>query len=243
MRLILPIAISAVLGAGLLAAPALAAPERTVSVAGEATVSVPNDAARLGFSVSAVRTKRSAALGAVASGLRAVIAAVQKSPGVGQGDITTAAISVSRVTRKKRDLYRASEGIGVILHQPELAGELVSAAVTAGATGTRGPTFFVGDESAAYNGALIAALGQARERAAALAAAAGATLGSVISIAEGSEVTPAPEIAQGTTKGAADCGIVPVAAKRSTRSCVAAPPVKPGHTTVTATVHVVFALL
>lgn len=204
-------------------------------------MTVPNDAARLGFSVSAVRGRRSAALGAVASGLRAVIAAVQKSPGVGDGDITTGAISVSRINRPKRDLYRASEGIGVILHQPELAGELVSAAVAAGATGTRGPTFFVGDESAAYNGALIAALGQARERAGALATAAGASLGPVISIAEGSEVTP--EFNEGTVKAAPGCGGAPVAAKRSTRSCVAAPPVKPGRTTVTATVHVVFALL
>lgn len=208
---------------------------------GEATVRVPNDAAKLGFSVSVVRGKRSAALRAVAAGLRSVIAAVQKSPGVGEGDITTAAISVNRVNRPKRDVYRASEGIGVILHQPDLAGDLVSAAIEAGATGTRGPSFFVGNPSAAYNGALASALTQARERASALAGAAGASLGPVISIVEDGEVTP--EFSEGTAKATPVCGSAPVAVKRSSKRCGAAPPVKPGRSTVTATVHAVFGLL
>jgi uncharacterized protein YggE len=241
VHLALRIAITAVLGAALLAAPAAAAPERTVAVRGEATVTVPNDAATLGFSVSLVRGKRSVALRAVAAGLRSVIAAVQKSPGVGDGDITTTEISVSRVSRPKRDVYRASEGIGVVLHQPESAGDLVSAAIAAGATGTRGPRFFVGNPSAAYNSALVSALTQARERAAALAAAAGASLGPVISIVEEGAVTP--QFSEGTTKAAPGCGTTPVAVKRSTRRCVAAPPVKPGRSTLTATVHAVFALL
>jgi uncharacterized protein YggE len=241
VRIALSIAITAVLGAALLAAPAAAAPERTVAVRGEATVRVPNDAARLGFSVSVLRGKRSAALRAVTAGLRSVIAAVQKSPGVGEGDITTTQISVSRVNRPKRDVYRASEGIGVVLHQPELAGDLVSAAIATGATGTRGPSFFVGDSSAAYNSALTAALTQARERATALAEAAGASLGPVISIVEDGEVTP--EFSEGTAKATPGCGSTPVAVKRSSRRCAAAPPVKPGRSMVTATVQAVFALL
>lgn len=241
VRVLLSVAIAAVLSAALLAAPAVAAPERTVAVRGEATVRVPNDSARLGFSVSVVRGKRSAALRAVSAGLRSVIAAVQESPGVGDGDITTTEISVSRVDRPKRDVYRASEGIGVVLHQPESAGDLVSAAIAAGATGTRGPTFFVGDSSAAYDSALASALNQARERATVLAAAAGASLGPVISIAEGDEITP--EIVEGTAKATPGCGSTPVAVKRDSRRCAAAPPVKPGHSTLTATVHVVFGLV
>jgi uncharacterized protein YggE len=148
---------------------------------------------------------------------------------------------VSRVNRPKRDVYRASEGIGVVLHQPELAGDLVSAAIAAGATGTRGPSFFVGDSSAAYNSALTAALTQARERATALAEAAGASLGPVISIVEDGEVTP--EFSEGTAKTTPGCGSTPVAVKRFSRRCAAAPPVKPGRSTVTATVQAVFALL
>lgn len=209
----------------LLSASAATALDRTVSVRGEATVTVPNDSAALGFSVTKTRGKRSAALRAVASGLRAVIAAVQESPGVGDGDITTGRISVREVRVGERTAYRASAGIAVILHEPALAGELVSTAIAAGATGTRGPTFFAGSTAAAYNSALGAAFDQARERAAALAARAGATLGPVVSIAEDGEVVPlTPASSEGPRKG-----------KDS-------PPVKPGRSTVTATLHVVFAL-
>jgi uncharacterized protein len=209
----------------LLAAPVASAQDRTVSVRGEATVTVPNDSARLGFSVTKTRGKRSAALRAVATKLRAVIAAVQGSPGVGDGDIATGRISVREVTAGDHTAYRASEGIRVILHQPDAAGALVTTAIAAGATGTRGPTFFAGSTAVAYNAALAAAFDQARERAGALAARAGATLGQVLTIAEDGEVVPiTPASSDGTTK-----------AQES-------PPTKPGRSTVTATLHVVFAL-
>jgi uncharacterized protein YggE len=215
-----------ILGLSLVAPLGASAQERTVAVRGEATVTVPNDSAGLGFSVTKTRGRRSAALRAVAGKLRAVIAAVQESPGVGDGDITTGAISVRKIIVGEHVAYRASEGIRVISHQPEAAGELVTTAIAAGATGTRGPNFFVGSSAIAYNSALAAAFDQARERATALAARAGATLGQVVSIAEEGEVTPvSPPSSEGTTK-----------AKES-------PPVKPGRSTVTATIHVVFELL
>jgi uncharacterized protein YggE len=214
-----------VLCLGLLWPAGATALERTVSVRGEATVTVPNDSASLGFSVTKTRGKRSAALHAVAAKLRAVIAAVQESPGVGDGDIVTGQISVREVTVDEHTAYRASEGIRVILHQPDAAGELVTKAIAAGATGTRGPTFFVGSTAAAYNAALGTAFDQARERASALAARAGATLGPVVSIAEDGEVVP-----------------VSPASSDGTRKAQESPPVKPGRSTVTATLHVVFAL-
>ena len=225
-----------------LVSPAGAAAQRTVSVSGEATIVVPNDSASLGFSVTKTRGKRSAALQAVAGKLRAVIAAVQASPGVGDGDVVTGAITVRKVEIGKRAAYRASEGIRVISHQPDAAGELVSSAIAAGATGTRGPTFFVGSSTAAYNAALQGAFDQARERAVTLAARASAGLGPVISIAEDGEVTPV--LSEGTEKAAPQCSAtVPVVAKRSATACAGSPPVKPGRSSVSATVHVVFELL
>jgi len=155
-----------------------------------------------------------------------VLATVQAFPGVGPGDVSTGQISIRKVFRGKRPIYRASEGVTVILHQPERAGEMVSAAVAAGATGTSGPDFFPGDPDLAYTNTLIAAFDQAKAKAAALATRAGATLGPVISIEEGSEVTPS----QPRTRGPQTVAAEP------------APPVKPGGSTVTATVRVVFAL-
>jgi uncharacterized protein YggE len=245
-----PIPIALVALALLVPASAEAALERTVSVTADATLKVPNDSASVGFSVSRERRTRAAALRAVASGLRGVIAAAQGTPGVGPGDITTGRISVRKSFRGKRPVYRAAEGIGVTLHQPDKAGELVSAAIAAGATGVSGPNFFVGDTEAAFANALAAAFDKAKLQATALATRAGGTLGPALTIdeGEGPELTPqfeaAPKSASGcVTSSPASPGPVPVAVKRIKGRCTTAPPpTKPGSSTVTATVHVVFAL-
>jgi len=232
----------------LVPASALAATERTVSVTADATLKVPNDTASLGFSVSLVRRTRGDALRAVSNGLRGVIAAVQGVPGVGDGDISTGRIAVQKTFRGERVLYRAGEGIGVTLHQPDKAGEAVSAAIAAGASGVSGPNFFVGDSEAAFAGALSAAFDKAKLRATALATRAGGTLGPALAIdeGEGPQLTPEFESAAKAVP-VAGCGAptsAPVATtKRAAHRCAAAPPpVKPGTSTVTATVHVVFAL-
>jgi uncharacterized protein YggE len=225
----------------LVAAGSAAAAERTVSVTARATIEVPNDSAGLGFSVSAERGSRGAALRTVSGRLRAVIVAVQGTAGVGPGDATTGSIKVRKRSRGKHVLYRASEGISVVLHQPDQAGELVSAAIAAGATGVRGPRFFVGDSEAAYGRALAAAFDKAKAKATTLATEAGATLGPAISIQEGSPIEIVP---QGSSKGtdtASGCATVPVNGATASR-CVSNPPTKPGTSTVTATVGVVFAL-
>jgi len=219
--------LAALLALMLLAPAPAAAVERTVSVTGTATQQVPNDTAGLGFSVAKERSSRAAALRIVAVRLREVIVAVQGIPGVGPGDVTTGRISIRKVVHGKKTLYRASEGISVVLHQPEQAGQMIDAAIAAGATGSSGPSFFPGNPELAYDNTLVAAFDQAKAKAAALATRAGAVLGPAITIEEGTEVVPAaPKSARGTS-GPAEA--VP-------------PPTKPGASTVTATVHVVFAL-
>jgi uncharacterized protein YggE len=229
------------------AASAQAATERTISVTANATLKVPNDSAGLGFAVSRERSSRGAALRAVAAGLRGVIAVTQATPGVGPGDITTGRITVRKSFRGTRPVYRAGEGVSVTLHQPEKAGELVSAAIGAGATGVSGPNFFVGDSEAAFTAALAAAFDKAKTRASALATQAGGTLGPALAIDEGEGPTLVPEF-DAKSAPASGCGAStaqptpptkPIATKRCT---TAPPPVKPGTSTVTATVHVVFAL-
>jgi uncharacterized protein len=216
------------LALALLLPASASAAERSVTVQGSATQKVLNDAAKLGFSVSKERNSRGAALHVVAAKLRGVIAAVQAMPGVGPGDVTTGAISVRKVSRDEHILYRASEGVGVLLHEPQRSGELVNAAIAAGATGTRGPDFFASDPEAAYNNTLLAAFDQAKGKAATLAARAGATLGPAITIEETTEAVPAQPRSKG---GELESG-----------AAAPAPPAKPGASTVTATVRVVFAL-
>jgi uncharacterized protein YggE len=233
LRRIVPLALLAL---ALLAPAPASAVERTVTVSGSATRKVPNDTASIGFGVSLERKTRGAALRATSAQLRKVISAVQAIPGVGDGDVTTGRISVGKVFRDERPRYRASEGISVVLHDPAEAGNAVSAAIAAGATGTNGPNYYLGDPEAAYNAALTAAFDQAKARAAALAAQAGAVLGPALSIAEGGSVEP-PVSAAPVAKDV--CATeAPVSAKR----CATTPPVKPGTSQVTATVSVVFAL-
>jgi uncharacterized protein len=222
VRTLIPLVLLALL---LPAVPTAGAQERTVAVKGVATQDVPNDTAGLGLSVSKERRTRAAALRIVSIRLREVIAAVQSVPGVGPGDVTTGGISLRELTRGKRTVYRASEGISVILHQPDRAGELVSAAIAAGATATRGPNFFPGNPDLAYNQVLIAAFDQAKAKASALAERAGAILGPAINIEEGAEAVPSPATPRAESPAAEP-----------------APPVAPGTSTVTATVRVIFAL-
>src|SRR4051812_35427712 len=225
------------------------AAERTVSVTATVEREVPNDAAEVHFSVSKERPGRSAALQVVALRLGAVIAAAKAAPGVGSGDVTTGSISVRRVEKGERPVYRASEGVTVVTHQPEEAATLVAAAVAAGATGTRGPSFFASDSEAAYDAALVEALQRAKTKAEMLAVAAGASLGPALTIAESGAVTPLPgaDAAEPVSKCAP---VAPVAegspgARRAggrASACAPPPPVKPGNSTVTASVNATFAL-
>ncbi|HSS33325.1 MAG TPA: SIMPL domain-containing protein [Solirubrobacterales bacterium] len=230
-----------------LALPAAASAARTVAVTADATLKVANDSARASFGVSKERRTRGAALQAASAKLRDVIAAVQKVPGVGAGDVRTGRISVHKTFRGRKAVYRASEGIGVVLHQPDFAGELVSAAIAAGATGVSGPTYFVGDTEAAEASALAAAFQKARARAAVLATQAGATLGPALQIDEGEGVQFEPQFDE-SAKGvsAPSCGTGSAPSKRANASvCTtgAPAPTKPGNSTVSATVHVIFELL
>lgn len=215
------------LAAALLAPASAVAAERTVSVQATVERAVPNDAARVHFTVSKERPGRAAALRVVAVRLRAVIAAAQATPGVGPGDVTTGPVSVRRVQRGKQPVYRASESVTVVTHDPNAAGDLVAAGVAAGATSTRGPSFFVGNREAAYNAALVEAFAQAKAKAELLATAAGATLGPVLTIAESGNVVHAFE---------------PVSATEPAKDTAPSPPTKPGRSTVTATVAATFAL-
>ncbi len=244
----LPIALAALAVALLAPASAGAAIERTVSVTADATLKVPNDSASLGFAVSRERRTRGAALRAVSAKLSAVIGAVQTIPGVAAGDVTTGRISVRKTLRGRKPVYRASEGIGVVLHQPEKAAELVSAAIGAGATGVSGPSYFVGDTEAAFSEALGAAFDKAKARATALASRAGAGLGPALTIDEGEGPQLMPQFDSAKAAPTSSCGtpttgpVAPVADKRASRCTTTPPPTKPGTSTVTTTVHVVFAL-
>src|ERR1700753_522056 len=179
------LALVALLACALLPAAASAATGRTVAVTAKATIKLPNDTATVGLGVKRERKTRGAALQETAKGLRKVTATAQAFPGVEEGDIRTGRIDVRPVHKGKVTVYRATEGISVILHEPSKAGELIRKVIAAGATGVHGPSFTVGNEEEAFAKVLGAAFSKAKERAAVLAAQAGAKLGAAITIEEG----------------------------------------------------------
>ena len=222
-----------------LVAPAFAAAQdvdlrRKVSVTGQSSTVVANDAARLTLGVSANRPTAKAALGAASRQMQRVIGSV-KAGGVTEPDIRTQNISVSRlVTRLKGGRtrsggYRATQSIRVVVHDIERTGLIVQRAVDAGATRVSGPEFFVSDASRSYREALAAAFDDARADAEVLAARADARLGAVLSIEESTDSEPEPQ--------ALSAAPAPVA------NDAPAPPVQAGESRLEASVSVVFELV
>lgn len=222
-----PVLILLALGLALALPAAASALERTVSTSASATVKVRNDAAKISFSVVRERRSRGAALSAASQGLQTVIAAVKGFSGVDPAELETGRVSI----RKTRDgrLYRATQGVSVVLHRPDAAGRLIDAAVRAGASGVGGPSYFVSDRQAAFAKALGAAFDKAKAQAGVLASRSGSSLGAVIAVDEGE----GPAIIEDEIAGEEASGAAPNKM---------APPTRPGRSTVTAFVHVVFAL-
>lgn len=216
------------------AGTATAEPPRTVAVTGTATLQVPNDLATFRFGIEATRRSSSAALSAAAVRTRAVIAAMGPL-GIAPADVTTGQTTVERVTRLLRPgstvrvvEYIARASVVVMVRNVPIAGQVSTAAVAAGATSVSGPSFTASDPSETARQALAAAFADAQAKAARLAAAAGVDLGGPLTIREGVDVSTPNQPA---SQEAPDSG---TARPRTP------PPTRPGTSTVTANVSVVF---
>jgi hypothetical protein len=85
--------------------------------------------------------------------------------------------------------YQASNSVNVTAPLGK-SGALVDAAVGAGANNVDGPTLDTAQKSALYDKALDSALSDAKQKAQAIAGAAGLTLGTVLKVHEGGQSTP-----------------------------------------------------
>jgi uncharacterized protein YggE len=116
----------------------------------------------------------------------------------------------------------------VTVRDTDQLGELLDAAVSAGANSIYGVTFYVEDQTAAASEARVEAVANAREKAEELAAAAGMSLGPVVAISEGVSpmISPVYPMARGGGMAAAESAV----------------PVEPGSTTVAVDVTMTFEL-
>ena len=206
---------------------------RSVTVTGTGTVSAAPDRAQLSFGVESRAETAKGALDATARQVRAVLDALRRA---GASDLRTESVFVSPIAGENGAVsgFVASNTVSASIAAGR-AGALIDAAVAAGANQVYGPSLSSSDAESLYRRALEAAVDeagpgvevgvveQARERAAVLAAAAGASVGEVSSIVEGGG---GPVAFAETAKAASDAGT----------------PIEPGSRETTATVTVTFAL-
>jgi len=167
----------------------------TITVSANGSVTLVPDVARVSVGVTVTKPTVKAARDAAGKSMTAIIAAI-KALGIDEKDIRTTSIDLSpqysNSTTPKVVGYRMSEQLQITVRDLDKAGDVVEAATAKGATEVNGLWFEVGDPAKAMDQARAAAIATARTSAQAMAAAAGVTLGAVVSISEASISNPGP---------------------------------------------------
>jgi uncharacterized protein YggE len=206
----------------------------TVSVSGHGSVNVPPDTASVNIGVDVIKPTLDEAQDQATAQATALIEAL-KAQGIAAEDIQTDYFSVNILRDYSENAdpnlitgFEIVNQLRVTVRNTENLGEILDAAVTAGANSIYGVNFYVDDQTAAASEARVEAVANARVKAEELAAAAGMTLGPVVSIAEGAPPVIGPLYAG---RGGGDMAMAE-----------AAVPVEPGSTTVAVDVQMTFEL-
>jgi uncharacterized protein YggE len=166
---------------------------RTITVTGDGTATTVPDRASFQFGVDARGETAKEALARTSDEATAVIAALE-AEGVATADLQTTGVSLSPQSSRDGTTiigYSASNSVSATASLAK-AGDLVDAAVNAGADSVSGPGLDTSERAALYRDALKQALANAKAKAEVLAAAAGVQLGAVQTVAEQSGAQPLP---------------------------------------------------
>jgi hypothetical protein len=207
--------------------------ERTLNVSGSGIAYLSPDIAYVNIGVHTEDQNAAEAVAANNSQADKVINAIKKL-GVAEKDIQTTNFSIN--PQQKYDsqgqptgeiTYSVDNVVRVTARDLSKIGDLLDAAVAAGANSINGIQFDVVDRTEALSSARQAAMQSAQAKAHELAKAAGVTLGDIQTITEYSGNYPTPMF---------NSSNVPMAAE------AAAAPVSPGQMTVTVEVNVVYGI-
>lgn len=164
--------------------------QRTVSVTGDAKVSIEPDLARLSV---AVETREVSAVKAAAQNAKLMNSVIDalKEAGVNEKDIKTAGYSLETLTEWEQDTrnykvigYRVVNNINFSTKALDRVGEFLDIAITAGANRANAPVFTVVDRDELQLELLKAAMLNAQSKAEALVTSVNASLGPVVTISE-----------------------------------------------------------
>lgn len=169
----------------------------TVSVTGEASISVPPDLAQVD---SGVTTEAKTAREASEANNKAMGGVLQalKNAGLAEKDIQTSRLSLSPQSAPNRDAnapflivgYRASNRVTVTIRDITKVADTIDVLVSAGANEISGISFMVSKASKVLDDARSEAIADARRKAEIYAKAANISIGAPISISE--ETAPGP---------------------------------------------------
>jgi uncharacterized protein len=202
-----------------------ASPVPGITVVGTGRASAVPDVADWSFGVQSDAGSAADALAAASASSRKIVAALHDA-GIERRDIRTEQVAVyPRMTSDGRsvDGYTATASVSTVVRDVGRSGDVVDAAVRAGANQVYGPTLRLSDDRTQYRAAVDAAFDDARARAEAIAAKAGLALGAPVAIVEGGGYG----------------GPVPLDARATAESDVA---IEPGTQDITATLTVTFAI-
>lgn len=167
----------------------------TITVGGEGEATAPPDVA---YVTVGVQTQGATAAEATAANSRRMSAVLDalRARGLGSAELQTSGLSVTpQYQRDRPDVvtgYQATNNVTLTVYEVERAGELLDAALAAGANRIGGLRFGLRDPSALRERALADAARAARARADALAAALGLRVVGVASVTEETAAVPQP---------------------------------------------------
>ncbi len=194
--------------------------ERTISVSGTGRAALPPDIATVTVGVVQDGSTVAAVRSAAATTMRDVLAAL-RAAGVADRDVRTSGLSLGPryeyPTSGGQTLvgYELRNSVVARLRDLDRVSDAIDGALAAGASSLDGLTFDVEDRAAAEGAARAAAVADALAKASALAQAAGAEIGSVLAISEGSPDVPAPPRPMFRMAAMADASPTPVEAGES----------------------------
>ena len=226
----LALALVALPGCGEATTTTAGAAANTVTASGAGATQAVPDTAEMSFGVSTMSPNAKSALDE-ASRTAEQIASSLKKQGIADEDIQTQDVSVypQTVDQDGKQVitgYQASLSVRVKVRDIARLGEIISAANAAGANNISGPTFTIDDPAPARAKAIEGAVADARKSAAAMAKAAGKSVGGVLSMSSSDVgLVPGPMYSTSDMAGAAR-----------------AVPIEPGQLDISASVVVVFEL-
>jgi uncharacterized protein len=172
-------------------------PPPTITVNGEATISVPPDVAQIDSGVTTEAKTAREASDANNKAMGGVLLAL-KNAGIAEKDIQTSRLSLSPQSAASRNAnapfqivgYRASNRVTVTIRDITKVADTIDVLVGAGANEISGISFMVSKASKLLDEARVEAISDARRKAEIYARAADVSIGVPLSISE--ETTPGP---------------------------------------------------